>query len=362
MNSTCLTYNQLQAYSAHTIEKSEREHLYMHISSCELCACAVNGFTAIPFDSDELVATHREIDSKVNAASVNPLTFAQVIIVIISLVSILGVYKICDRLSIPNASSLNKKESILINSLNKNETKKTSQEEISSAAKTIKKIVNVIQYHKFSKKLVPFEKLENIKSIAFNQSILSEKEIMNDVMSPHYNPDAIYIYDLKVSGYNKLYFNHLEPDVSFFKGHIPVFRENEKSKEDEIGFDQHNKIPMDRILKNGLAAFNKQHYEQALVNFDLLMEYNPDDVNAQFYSALCYFNLNKLEKTIESLNDVIGNANDAFYPEAQWYLALATFKSGDKENAILQLQKIVFENGFYCDNAKDKLKKMQIDF
>jgi len=64
----CLTFQQLQAYSAHTIEKAERQHLYMHISSCELCACAVNGFTAIPFGSDELVAIHRDIDSKVNAA------------------------------------------------------------------------------------------------------------------------------------------------------------------------------------------------------------------------------------------------------------------------------------------------------
>lgn len=60
----CLTYHQLQAYSVHTIDKAKRQHLYMHISSCELCASAVNGFTAISFESSELVAIQFDIDSK----------------------------------------------------------------------------------------------------------------------------------------------------------------------------------------------------------------------------------------------------------------------------------------------------------
>ena len=81
-------------------------------------------------------------------------------------------------------------------------------------------------------------------------------------------------------------------------------------------------------------------------------------MNAQFYSALTYYNLNAISKCEERLTDVLKNSDDCFYPEAQWFLALVTLKTGDKENAKAQLENIVKEKGFYSAKAKEKLKSL----
>lgn len=356
MITNCLTYEQLQAYSADTVQKAEREHLYMHISSCELCACAVNGFTAIPFASDELVAIHREIDAKVNATAGNPLTLAQVFIVIVSMLSIAGVYQLSDRRPENKAitAGVITKESVTP-IIQDHETEKASQEEISSAAKTLKKIVNVIQYKKFERSITPFEQLEPVKPLSIFENKEQQAAAEADIVAPHFNPDAIYIYDLKVSDYNKLYFNYVQPEASLFKTHTPVFKENKETPADDFGVEKHV-VPADRVLKDGLAAFNRQQFAVALDHFNVLLKNNPEDVNAQFYSALSYYNLNKTEQAKERLKLVVQNPNDTFYPEAQWCLALLAIKAGEIESARAQLQTIVAEKGFYAKRAKEKLK------
>jgi tetratricopeptide (TPR) repeat protein len=105
-----------------------------------------------------------------------------------------------------------------------------------------------------------------------------------------------------------------------------------------------------------LADFNKHRFSTAIERFSLLLENNPDDVNAQFYSALAYYNLNKSNRSIELLNQVITNQNTSFYPEALWYLSLVTLKSGNKENGRQLLERIVSEKGYYSKRAADKLK------
>jgi tetratricopeptide (TPR) repeat protein len=118
-------------------------------------------------------------------------------------------------------------------------------------------------------------------------------------------------------------------------------------------------IPADRVLKQGLASFNKQNFVKALESFSLLIENNPKDVNAQFYSALSWYNLNRTDKAIEYLNEVLKNSNSAFHPEAQWYLALVTLKAGNKESARQLFESIVSEKGYYSKRAAEKLKKLQ---
>ncbi len=356
MTTTCLTYEQLQAYSTHTVKKAERERLYMHISSCELCACAVNGFAAIAFTSDELVAIHKQIDEKTNATAVKPLTFAQYLIMFVSLVAIAGFYRIADRPYDHNLTThpaVSTTPAALIP--DKNETKNSSSEEISSATKAFKKIVNVIQYKKFERTITPVEQLEMIKPVAVSSSAPQLKEAEEDMeVAPHYDANVIYIYDLKVADYNKLYFNYARPETGLFASHTLASKENKESVTDEFGPESQN-IPADRVLKEGLAAFNKQEFSKAIEHFNLLLENNPKDVNAGFYSALAYYNMSKVNKAIEQLNVVLQNPDQAFYPEAQWYLALVTLKT-DKEKAKQMLEAIVAEKGFYAKRAKEKLK------
>ena len=92
----CLTYDELSAYTTNKMESSMRAKLYQHIATCELCSCAVNGFAAVPFASSDINNLYDKIDMKTNVKQKSPITFAQICIVVISLISIVVFYTTTD--------------------------------------------------------------------------------------------------------------------------------------------------------------------------------------------------------------------------------------------------------------------------
>ena len=90
--SNCLTYEELFAYTSNKLESSTRARLYQHIATCELCTCAVNGFTSLPLASIDINTLYDKIDMKTNVKQTSPITFAQLCIVVISLTSIVAFY------------------------------------------------------------------------------------------------------------------------------------------------------------------------------------------------------------------------------------------------------------------------------
>ena len=92
----CLTYEELSSYTTNKMESSVRAKLYQHISTCELCSCAVNGYSAIPFVSADITNLYDKIDMKTHVKQSSPITFAQICIVIISLISIVAFYTVAD--------------------------------------------------------------------------------------------------------------------------------------------------------------------------------------------------------------------------------------------------------------------------
>jgi tetratricopeptide (TPR) repeat protein len=309
----------------------------------------------MPFTSDELVAIHREIDVRSNATAVNSLTFARVSIITLSLLSILFLNILIEaNTHLPVLTVPEKKEIKLINPSD-NETKKTFKEEVSSITKTVKKIAKATPFLRSERSITPIEQLELLKP----ENIIGEKTELAEVniVVPHYDQNTIYLYDLKVADYNKLYFPAVNNEPFLFKTHTPVYKENKESLAEEEEEEKSIARP-DRILKQALADFSKHRFNNSITNFSLLLEHNPKDVNAQFYSALAFYNLNKTTRSIELLNQVIVNPNTSFYPEALWYLSLVTLKTGNKENGKLLLERIVSEKGFYSKRAADKLKSL----
>jgi tetratricopeptide (TPR) repeat protein len=112
------------------------------------------------------------------------------------------------------------------------------------------------------------------------------------------------------------------------------------------------------VLKDALIAFNKQDYTKSISLFSILLELNKKDVNAWFYSALCFYHNNNNAKAIVFLDKVLENENNVFDQEAEWYKAQALIKTNDKEAALELLLKINSRRGFYADKAGDKLKEI----
>ncbi|CAN5504044.1 hypothetical protein BH10BAC1_BH10BAC1_03390 [soil metagenome] len=354
MFSNCLTLEQLQSYSLNKSENEERARLYMHISNCELCSCAVNGFTAISFTSADVDAIHHQIDVKTNAMHANPLTFAHIFISVVSLASIFGFYQFANSFS-GNKSHVVANEIIKSVSFPLTETiiPAVETEElpvtISSEERAIKQ--ELLTENKIVEKIsIP---VELIKSIDADLIPIVDKtpEIL---VEPIYNADIIYIYDLKVTNYNALYFNY-QPKVFEIKGATPSFKENKESS-NSFEKDYEQTIAADKVLKSGLTYFTKGKYSKALGEFLVLLENNPKDVNSLFYSAICYNQIGKYDKTIKNLEAVLKSTNNVFHPEAKWNLALSYLKVGEKARAKQLFIEIANEKGFYSKRATDKLK------
>lgn len=351
-NNNCLTFEQLSSYSLNKIEKDEHAQLYMHISTCELCTCAVNGFTAISFTSADVDAIHNQIDVKTNAMHANPLTFAHVFIACISVASIFSFYYFVDSFSNSKSSKVVSEnvKSVSIPFVEKiipavepetipSEEIKVPKNDLAVEMKTIEKIS------------IPVEPIKSITPGLIPVSIKATEV----AIVPNYNSDIIYIYDLKVTSYNSLYFNYkLNPFE--IKGHTPSFKENKESPSAVFEKDYEQTIAADKVLKTALGYFNKGKYGKALGEFQLLLEANPNDVNSLFYSAVAYYQIGKYDRTIKNLEAVLKSPNNTFHPEAKWNLALSNLKIGEKAKAKQLLIEIANEKGFYSKRAGEKLK------
>ena len=351
MFTDCLTYEQLQTYTSNKGNDAEREQIYKHISGCELCACAVNGFAALPFTSDDIVAIHREIDVRINATHPGPLTFAQVCILTASLVSIFGFYEFTNSFSENKIkiSSFENEQSLEV-TMPKSKAKFSESENNAIVEHKNERQIKTMENKILGNGMFPLEPLELINFSVIELELKSD----NNVLQPGCNSDVIYIYDLKVADYNNLYFKRGEEKL-FLNRHTESFKENKETQNNLIEKDLEQTIAADRVLKKGLEYFNKGKYNKAIFQFQVLIENNSSDLNAFFYSAMSYSKIGKYNLAIKNLETVLQNYNNAFHPEAKWNLALAYLKTNDKAKAKQLLMEIINDKGFYSKKAMEIL-------
>lgn len=173
------------------------------------------------------------------------------------------------------------------------------------------------------------------------------------------NAGYIYIYDLKITEYQSLYFKHQRP-FTIVRNGLGAEYENVNSYL-QAKSEKGSLLPytMDQLLKDALKRFNKAQYKKADAMFEELIGYNSTDVNALFYSALCNYYTGKPSVAIERLNIVLKSKNNVFQQEAEWYRALSYAKLGETQQAISLLIKINDKKGFYANDAAEKLGEMK---
>lgn len=351
---TCLSYQQLNDYALHRIIGTERDLLFMHISACELCAAAVNGFALVPFSSDELVAIHSRIDQKANPIFASPLTITQFWIVLISILSIAGIYKLSDRstMQIPVFGSAAK--SIVEKRSGTQQMNIVSRSEIHALTVKVKTILRSEQQKKFAERLMIPESLSPIRR---------DKEMLDKLLIPVASAKPVhlpqeqnitYLFDLKVSDYAALYRASEKPEPDINGHYVPVSLENKNGASMESDLNLNNE-PVEKLIRSGLRNFNKGNFQTALGKFNQLLEHNKTDVNAQFYSGMCYLNSGNFRKALDRLVEARENGNQSFESEATWQLALLYDRFGDRQTARSYFQELVDQQGFYALRAKEKL-------
>jgi hypothetical protein len=346
MTNNCLTYEQLAAYTSTKIDDVEYSKLYDHISTCELCTYAVKGFVAAPFAYNEIIGINNRLDAKLYKTSVS---FTHVIIAALSIISILGFYTFADSFS-ANKTTTVSIENTPSRSLQLKNQKVPILIFENKIVTDIKKRKNVIEKKLIKSKIDSPESINNITTSIIELPV----KPANKPLEPAYNANIIYIYNLKVTDCYNLYFKQT-PNKFNPHNYTPSFKENKKTKDDSFEKDTGQIFAANKVLKKGLEYFDKEKYYLSIAEFQILLENNPTDINALFYSAVAFYKTGQNNLAIKYLNAVINNTNNSFLPEAKWNLALVYIKTGEVRIAKQLLLEVIKEEGFYAKNAQERL-------
>jgi TolA-binding protein len=351
----CLSFHQLKGYVNKSSTAEDTKLIYIHITSCELCASAVNGFTMLPFTTDEVEELNFKVDTKVNATKHwHRINISQVLMAAASVMIIIGFYKLVNSYAV-------EQNDVAIKTINIPEINVAPVKQIaavanapivSSAKKETKPSFKTNTNSKTKDNARLANSDESIQRIAvnFNKLFLSGVT-KSDIINPAITDDVMYIEDLKVVDYKKTYFYTAPLFTDIFTS-TEASAENKTKNPNEQNSTTEHKPAAYQVLKKGLQLFKKQQCLEANTEFELLIEKNNNDVNALFYSGICLCELGVYHSAIKQFKQVIAYPNHQFAEEAKWKLALTYYKQGDMENANILFKEIVNDDGFYAQKAK----------
>ncbi len=181
-------------------------------------------------------------------------------------------------------------------------------------------------------------------------SVILEKRIRN--------AKEMYIKELLLVDYRK-YRNKpsIKVEQIVITG-LPANFEKKNIEIEELGWKQVDIPYIDYITKT-IELFSKGNYKKSLIRFEEILKTYPEDLNANFYGGLCYYNLGEFQKASELFEKCLRNEFTNFNQEAFWYATKTLISQKEYKKAELNLNQIISENEFYSEQAKISLKKLQ---
>ncbi|MFI5151437.1 MAG: tetratricopeptide repeat protein [Bacteroidia bacterium] len=401
----CIPPLDMLAYSKQKLSGKEQRIVEEHLADCELCSAALEGFLAVPVSIPEL----NELRNRVNKAAGHGYLFSLgakiiggVFVIAISasviwllnrpssqekegmkFVTSVSLDSLKQKHSSPSAMVLENKEPL---PEEKNEVRNFSPQEKFIKAPVVQSPVSVLNSNSAStadnnsarmnsasnvqvysnsnttgqQNSVPVDNnstLRNSASSVKDNSVAAN--LPAEVVVPAYNRPMRFIYNLKVSDYDQFYrVTNANPNY-LNRGTPSPMEEHRMTESNEILREPVQVQSADLILRDGLLYFSRGNYSKALSKFNTLLEVNTEDVNALFYTALCYYNMKLPERSMKCLDKVIRSDNNAFREEALWFKAQSLLMNNDKTTAREILKKITDDKGFYAQQAKEKLKELK---
>jgi tetratricopeptide (TPR) repeat protein len=163
----------------------------------------------------------------------------------------------------------------------------------------------------------------------------------------------IYFYDLKLIDYRAY---RSRPKIitkqMILTGTPANIGENSESVETTEWKDV--EIPYIDYLDKTMELFSKGNNKKALSRLLIILNTYPDDINANFYAGLCFYNLKEYKSSFSSFEKCIDSKYINFSEEAEWYMAKSLLADGYKSEGQEILKKIKTIGGYYAKQA-DKL-------
>ncbi|MBI5218244.1 MAG: tetratricopeptide repeat protein [Bacteroidia bacterium] len=113
------------------------------------------------------------------------------------------------------------------------------------------------------------------------------------------------------------------------------------------------------LLSTALRQFNSGKYDESISLFEKVLEKEPANYKALYYSGLAYYNIDKPKKAIKNFETLLKNNVAEYADDAKWYLALSHIKKKDMEEARRQLNEISTKGGKRKADADKKLEEIK---
>lgn len=117
-------------------------------------------------------------------------------------------------------------------------------------------------------------------------------------------------------------------------------------------------IPYKTYLAETQELFGESNFKQSLKKYKVILAHYPYDLNAHFYSGLCYYNLGKPKKALEHFDIAIQHQYNTFKIDAEWYKAKTYYSIGNIETCRELLEKIIDANNYYQSQAAQLLLQL----
>lgn len=176
------------------------------------------------------------------------------------------------------------------------------------------------------------------------------------IIVSHKIAKEIYLHDFKLVDYRAYRAKPAIKTKQLDLSGTPASQE-EKGSGDEDYTWKNVDVPYIDYIDKTIRIFSRANYKKALSRFETILKTYDNDVNANFYGGLCYYNFGEFDKAIALFDKCIDGPYSNFDEEAMWMKAISARDSGKASAAQALFQKIYREDGFYAGQAKFELAK-----
>lgn len=138
-----------------------------------------------------------------------------------------------------------------------------------------------------------------------------------------------------------------------------IYNEFYKPLEGNLGGTRSASLPEERLLNEALVKMNNKEYDDALKLFSAILAKDGGSIVGNFYSGTIHQQKGQFDDAIHSFTNVISQGDNLFVEQSEWYIGLCYLNRNEREKAIRQFRKISESNGYYREQSKAILRKLE---
>jgi hypothetical protein len=112
-------------------------------------------------------------------------------------------------------------------------------------------------------------------------------------------------------------------------------------------------------INEAISAYDSAKYDEALLRFDYLLSQNKSNYAALYYEAMCQYYKGDKEAALLQLEKLLKKKNNPFFELAMWQKAQIVSENNDKKQAVDIYREIIKNNGSMKERALKKVDELE---